>query len=94
MELAGTSRRILSFAGIPNSSGIASRFNPKGITSLGALACQESKESWRVDHFYPEDSHLTSICCTFIDDIESVRRYWIAILAGEEREAMKRIHAD
>ena len=58
------------------------------------LVCQELKESWQVDRFCLEDSHLTNIFYTFIDDIEGVRRYWIAILSREEREAMKRIHAD
>ena len=94
MALAGTSRQSPSFDDIPNSSGIALHFSQKETPFLARLACREWKGSWRVDRFCPEGIHLANIFGTFIDDVESVGRYWVAVLAGEEREAMKRVHAD
>lgn len=94
MALEGTSHQNPSFDGTPSSSDIVLHFSRKETPSLAQLAYLEWRESWQVDRFCPEGTHLISIVCTFIDDVESIGRDWIAVFAGEERETMKRIHAD
>lgn len=65
------------------------RFSLKGTTFPEQSACLKSTGSSPADRFGLAGSRLRSKKTTFVDDMERVGRYGVAVFSGEEREAMQ-----